>query len=105
MEIRGAKLTEGKFYLWEVATQQGTGIKLNSVYFITDAQKDVYEVVFTKPNEGNTAGGWYLVKIDEIVKEIQEGEVVETPVQEAKDAGDTLSINVEDELKLGEQIG
>lgn len=105
MEVDGQKLIPGKFYLWKVATQEGTKIDLNSVYFVTDnhteENPDIYEVVFTRPAQGTQANSWYLVK-KEVIKKIEEKEIPEAEIVETPN--DTLQIQVEDELKLGELL-
>lgn len=103
------ELTEGKFYLYKVATQAGTMKDLMSVMFFTDEEK-FYEVVFTRPGEGNVATGWYLVE-REVKKAIPEAEIVEAPKETKKakktanEDSNTLSIQVEDELNLADMVG
>lgn len=94
MEIDGKSLIEGKFYLWEVDKLMTNGKPLHSIYFITEDKK-CYEVVFAHPTPENPVPGWYLAE-----KQI----IPEAEVIEINDDPNTLSIRVNDELELGEQL-
>lgn len=105
MTIDGNELIEGKFFLWRVAKQQGTDVDLHSVYFMTQDNGEnpkFYEVVFTKADQGTVANGWYLVE-KKVKPDIPEAVIVEDkPTNDAQP--DTLEVQVEDELKLGELL-
>lgn len=100
LTLDGQELHEGKFVLWKVATQANTGVDLHSVYFVTEDDK-FYEVVFTKPGDGNVANGWYLVekKVKQEQPKTKKAEPIEGEIVDPSNPPD-LSVQVEDEMDV-----